>query len=158
MQSNTLFGAVGYLKEVGCAGDYAQVAYDFLLEKGIIDDHEFEGEEWTDVMIADNGAIYAVYGDISGTGIGTFKFAEISNGTSGDGETLERIGRIIAKYNVFYSNIAYNRSVNYSIRFIKIGDFMYVYNTKDGGTAYISDMAELSEYKESKDLPEGFWE
>ena len=73
IKANGLFNAVGYVKELGdYAGRYSQEAYEALEIEG-----ELENDEWCDLMVADNGKIYAVAGDSEATQSGNFYFKEI---------------------------------------------------------------------------------
>lgn len=146
-QANAFFNGVGYLKELGeYAGYYYQEAYEIL---GI--EEELEGEEWCDICISNQNVIYAVYGDVSATSFGDFAFKKIS-----DGDTIEKLGKTIAQYNVYYHGTT---CVNYSIRFIELRyGILYVYNTKER-EAYVSSEEELLNAKEEyKDGEEGYWE
>jgi hypothetical protein len=73
IKANGLFNAVGYVKELGdYACRYSQEAYEALEIEG-----ELDNDEWCDLMVADNGKIYAVAGDSEATQSGEFFFKQI---------------------------------------------------------------------------------
>lgn len=152
IKADTLFNAVGYVKELGdYAGRYSQEAYDAL---------EIDGElenEWCDLMVADNGKIYAVAGDAPGHAVGNFYFKEIFDGVKGDGELLESISKELARYNVYYQG---TDSIDYSIRFLELpNEVRLIYPTRED-IAYISSEEELEEAMEDKEQyneEDGYW-
>ena len=140
---DTLF-CNGYIKEIGTyAGEYMQNAYD------ILDIENQEETFWSDIMFNDeNNKIYAVASEDEATSFGKFYFKEIFDGVEGDGEIIEKLGKIIEKYDIYYEG---TNCVDYSIRFIKLpNDIILIYNTKEN-SCYISSEEELEEYKSSYD-------
>ena len=73
IKADTLFGGVGIIKELGdYAGRYSNEAFDAL----DIED-ELEDVEWCDLMVADDGKIYAVAGDTEAHNTGNFYFKQV---------------------------------------------------------------------------------
>lgn len=78
IKANSLFGGVGYLRELGYAGEFSDEAYSILeTEDGEDEDEEEYEFLWSDLMVTDNGTIYAVASDSEPTQYGDFYFKEV---------------------------------------------------------------------------------
>lgn len=72
IKADALFNAVGYVEKLGeYNGEYTQEAFNLLK----IDDLGVTG--WCDLMVADDGKVYAVASEEEGTQFGEFFFKEI---------------------------------------------------------------------------------
>lgn len=151
LKSDNLFG-YGYLKELGTyAGEYADVAYD------VLDVEEPSESFWCDIMVSDSGKIYAVGSEDESTQFGEFYFKEIFDGVEGDGEILENLGKLVAKYNVTHGT----NYVSYSIRFIKLPNDIWIIYPTDQMIGYISSEDELIDALQDGEQcgeDDGYWE
>lgn len=73
IKSDLLFNGVGYVKELGYLEEFIDEAYG-ILEIENDDDEDFL---WSDLMVADDGKIYAVASDSEATQSGDFYFKEV---------------------------------------------------------------------------------